>query len=117
MLRTEPGHDWHLVRLQRKLHRSLRWRDWRHGSRAVLGGTPKASNVRGGDVQRRSASEVSFSEENVKAQREMGSWQMSPVPKGPGSFSYPWSHLASVESPGTSEVEYHVRFHSQSPCH
>ena len=77
----------------------------------MLGGTPKASNVRGGDVQRRSASEVSFSEENV------GSWQMSPVPKGPGSLNYPWSHLASVESPGTSEVEYHVRFHSQSPCH
>lgn len=88
----------------------------RHGSRAVLRETPKASNVRGGDVQR-SASEVSFSEENVKAQREMGSWQMSPVPKGPGSLNYPWSHLASVESPGTSEAMYHVRLHSQSPCH
>lgn len=82
----------------------------RHGSRAVLRETPKASSVRGGDVQR-SASEVSFSEENV------GSWQMSPVPKGPGSLNYPWSHLASVESPGTSEAVYHVRFHSQSPCH
>ena len=53
----------------------------------MLGGTPRASNVRGGDVQR--SSEVSSSEENFKAQRETGSWQMSPVPKGPGSLNHP----------------------------
>ena len=49
----------------------------RHGSRAVLRETPKASNVRGGDVQR-SASEVSFSEENVKAHGPGSTGQAGP---------------------------------------
>nr|XP_030705040.1 N-acetylneuraminate lyase isoform X2 [Globicephala melas] len=99
---------------QRKLHRSLRWTDRRQESRAVLGGTPKSSNVRGGDAQRFASGVLSL-EENAKLR---GKWaagkchqsQRARVSQPPLKSSLkrgkPWNLSSWVL----------CRFHSQPPC-
>ena len=115
VLRTEPGHDWHLVCLQRKLHRSLRWTDRRHESRAVLGGTPKSSNVRGGDAQRRFASGVLSLEENAKLR---GKWAAGKChqPQRTRVSQPPLKASLKCGKPWNLSSWVLCRFHSQPPC-
>nr|XP_033709636.1 N-acetylneuraminate lyase isoform X1 [Tursiops truncatus] len=98
---------------QRKLHRSLRWTDRRQESRAVLGGTPKSSNVRGGDAQRRFASGVLSLEENAKLR---GKWAAGKCHQPQRVSQPPLKSSLKRGKPWNLSSWVLCRFHPQPPC-